>query len=125
MSTAVKRSPSPPEHSPPTTATSSVPLYSFQYFALCGIGGAIACGPTHTLMCPLDVVKCNAQVDPKSTSARALMRGLQLHLQWACYATWASYRACAVCCKGMGAYVCWAIACRVLASTGCMSCLRL
>ena len=65
MAAAVKqRSPSPPEHSRPTTSTSSVPLYSLQYFTLCGIGGAIACGPTHTLMCPLDVVKCNAQVDP-------------------------------------------------------------
>lgn len=31
----------------------------------CAIGGAIACGGTHTAVTPLDVVKCNMQVDPK------------------------------------------------------------
>jgi len=30
----------------------------------CLIGGAIACGMTHTLVTPLDVVKCNMQVNP-------------------------------------------------------------
>eukprot|EP00983_Pelagomonas_calceolata_P017359 544738-Pelagomonas_calceolata.AAC.2 len=29
------------------------------------MGGAIACGTTHTAVTPLDVVKCNIQVDPK------------------------------------------------------------
>lgn len=31
----------------------------------CAVGGAIACGGTHTAVTPLDVVKCNIQVDPK------------------------------------------------------------
>lgn len=31
----------------------------------CCIGGAIACGGTHTAVTPFDVVKCNIQVDPK------------------------------------------------------------
>jgi len=40
-----------------------VKLYSKEYFALCGIGGILSCGITHTLVTPLDLVKCNAQVD--------------------------------------------------------------
>lgn len=31
----------------------------------CAIGGALACGSTHMAVTPLDVVKCNMQVDPK------------------------------------------------------------
>ena len=30
----------------------------------CAIGGAIACGGTHMAVTPLDVVKCNLQIDP-------------------------------------------------------------
>jgi len=43
---------------------SSIELYSNQYFAACTLGGIIACGPTHTLVTPLDLVKCRRQVDP-------------------------------------------------------------
>lgn len=35
-----------------------------KYFALCGIGGILSCGLTHTLVVPLDLVKCRLQVDP-------------------------------------------------------------
>jgi len=42
-----------------------VQLYSSEYFALCGIGGILSCGITHTAMTPLDLVKCNAQANPK------------------------------------------------------------
>ncbi|KAH8589322.1 mitochondrial phosphate carrier protein [Bisporella sp. PMI_857] len=41
-----------------------IELYSGQYFAACGLGGIIACGPTHTAVTPLDLVKCRRQVDP-------------------------------------------------------------
>lgn len=41
-----------------------VELYSAKYFALCGLGGILSCGLTHTAVTPLDVVKCNAQADP-------------------------------------------------------------
>lgn len=37
---------------------------SLQYFALCGLGGVLSCGITHTLVVPLDLVKCRIQVDP-------------------------------------------------------------
>lgn len=36
---------------------------STKYFVLCGLGGLISCGSTHTLVCPLDLVKCRLQVD--------------------------------------------------------------
>lgn len=37
---------------------------SKKYFALCGLGGIISCGITHTMVVPLDLVKCRIQVDP-------------------------------------------------------------
>lgn len=37
---------------------------STKYFALCGIGGILSCGTTHTFVVPLDLVKCRLQVDP-------------------------------------------------------------
>jgi len=43
--------------------TEPIPLYSYEYFKYCTIGGIIACGPTHASVTPLDVVKCRLQVD--------------------------------------------------------------
>lgn len=37
---------------------------STKYFLLCGLGGIISCGSTHTMVVPLDLVKCRIQVDP-------------------------------------------------------------
>ncbi|KAL7035294.1 hypothetical protein ACKWTF_008304 [Chironomus riparius] len=37
---------------------------STKYFLLCGLGGIISCGTTHTMVVPLDLVKCRIQVDP-------------------------------------------------------------
>ena len=34
-----------------------------KYYALCGIGGVLSCGLTHTAVTPLDLVKCRLQVD--------------------------------------------------------------
>lgn len=31
---------------------------------LCGLGGILSCGLTHTMVTPLDLVKCRIQVDP-------------------------------------------------------------
>jgi len=36
---------------------------SAKYFALCGLGGVLSCGLTHTAVTPLDLVKCRLQVD--------------------------------------------------------------
>ncbi|KAM8908991.1 solute carrier family 25 member 3-like isoform 2-T2 [Spinachia spinachia] len=37
---------------------------SSKYYALCGFGGILSCGVTHTAVVPLDLVKCRLQVDP-------------------------------------------------------------
>jgi solute carrier family 25 phosphate transporter 3 len=37
---------------------------STKYFILCGFGGLLSCGITHTGIVPLDLVKCRIQVDP-------------------------------------------------------------
>ncbi|KAK4624542.1 Mitochondrial phosphate carrier protein 2 [Fulvia fulva] len=46
-------------------AAKKIELFSGTYFAACTIGGIIACGPTHTAVTPLDLVKCRRQIDPK------------------------------------------------------------
>jgi solute carrier family 25 phosphate transporter 3 len=33
-----------------------IELFSGTYFAACTIGGIVACGPTHTMVTPLDLV---------------------------------------------------------------------
>ncbi|KAL8695644.1 MAG: hypothetical protein Q9224_003270, partial [Gallowayella concinna] len=43
----------------------NIELFSPTYFAACAAGGVISCGPTHTSVTPLDLVKCRRQVDPK------------------------------------------------------------
>ncbi|CAL7937865.1 unnamed protein product [Xylocopa violacea] len=37
---------------------------SNKYFMLCGLGGILSCGITHTMVTPLDLVKCRIQVNP-------------------------------------------------------------
>jgi len=36
---------------------------SMKYYALCGFGGAVSCGFTHTAVVPLDLVKCRMQTN--------------------------------------------------------------
>jgi len=36
---------------------------SNKYYALCGLGGVLSCGITHTAVTPLDLVKCRLQVN--------------------------------------------------------------
>jgi len=62
-----------------------IELYSPTYFAACGFGGIISCGVTHGLMTPLDLVKCNAQTNPKEfpgaiAGIRAIYSGKVTHL---------------------------------------------
>jgi solute carrier family 25 phosphate transporter 3 len=37
---------------------------STEYFAVCGLAGILSCGLTHTLVTPIDMVKCNKQNNP-------------------------------------------------------------
>lgn len=45
------------------------------YYLKCMVGGALACGLTHWAITPLDVTKCNMQVDP--VKYRGLVPGLR------------------------------------------------
>ena len=45
------------------------------YYLKCCFGGVLACGITHTGICPVDVVKCKKQVNP--TFARGTIAGLK------------------------------------------------
>merc|ERR1719487_22186 len=40
-----------------------IELYSGKYYAACTLGGILACGTTHALVTPLDLVKCRKQVN--------------------------------------------------------------
>jgi len=40
-----------------------IELYSPKYYGACVLGGILACGITHALVTPLDLVKCRRQVD--------------------------------------------------------------
>jgi len=42
-----------------------IKLYSNEYFGYCAVGGILSCGLTHTVLTPLDLVKCNIQANPK------------------------------------------------------------
>lgn len=39
----------------------SIALYSPEYYYTCALGGVLACGTTHALVTPLDLVKCRKQ----------------------------------------------------------------
>lgn len=43
--------------------TDSCEFGSGKYYALCGFGGLLSCGLTHTMVTPLDLVKCRLQVN--------------------------------------------------------------
>jgi len=46
------------------SAGDSCEFGSAKYYAICGFGGVLSCGVTHTAIVPLDLVKCRIQVDP-------------------------------------------------------------
>lgn len=43
---------------------------SQKYLILCGFGGILSCGTTHTAVVPLDLVKCRMQVCPLPLGVR-------------------------------------------------------
>ncbi|KAI1713970.1 mitochondrial carrier protein domain-containing protein [Ditylenchus destructor] len=47
-----------------TSKPGEVEFGSGKFYALCGLGGVLSCGITHTAIVPLDLVKCRIQVDP-------------------------------------------------------------
>lgn len=51
---------STPAPEPPKTG---IQLFTHEYYAACTLGGIVACGPTHSAVTPLDLVKCRRQVN--------------------------------------------------------------
>ena len=47
------------------TEKKKIELYSGEFYRVCAVGGMLSCGLTHTAVTPLDVVKCNMQIDPQ------------------------------------------------------------
>jgi len=52
---------------------------SGKYYALCGLGGLLSCGITHTAVVPLDLVKCRIQVDPDKY--KGIINGFKVSLK--------------------------------------------
>lgn len=52
---------------------------SAKYYALCGFGGILSCGITHTAVVPLDLVKCRIQVDPQKY--KSIFNGFKVTLK--------------------------------------------
>lgn len=44
--------------------TKAVEYGSLKFYMLCGYGGVLSCGITHTALTPLDMVKCRIQTNP-------------------------------------------------------------
>ena len=40
-------------------------VHDMAYYQKCMVGGILSCGITHTIVCPLDIVKCRMQVSNK------------------------------------------------------------
>lgn len=55
--------------------TKQIELYTPEFYATCTLGGIIACGPTHSLVTPLDLIKCRLQVSP--TLYRSNLQGIR------------------------------------------------
>ena len=53
----------------------AIAMYSPAFYAACTVGGIASCGLTHTLVTPLDIVKCNMQVRPAGCRLAACRRG--------------------------------------------------
>ncbi|MCO5582799.1 hypothetical protein L7F22_036698 [Adiantum nelumboides] len=50
--------------SEPPSRSGSIDMYSGRFYAACAAGGILSCGLTHPAVTPLDLVKCNMQIDP-------------------------------------------------------------
>ncbi|CAJ1790262.1 unnamed protein product [Sphenostylis stenocarpa] len=49
---------------PSPSEPGKIELYSPAFYAACTAGGILSCGLTHMAVTPLDLVKCNMQIDP-------------------------------------------------------------
>lgn len=72
---------------PSTTEDVSCEFGSSKYYALCGFGGILSCGLTHTAVVPLDLVKCRLQVcmEAEPHNSKQLLRPLGPQVVQECY----------------------------------------
>lgn len=56
-----------------------IQMYSTAYYAACTVGGILSCGITHTAVTPLDVLKCNMQID--SAKYKSISSGFSVLLK--------------------------------------------
>ncbi|KAJ0469733.1 putative mitochondrial carrier domain protein [Helianthus annuus] len=47
----------------PNEPLGKIEMYSPRFYAACTVGGILSCGLTHMAVTPLDLVKCNMQID--------------------------------------------------------------
>ncbi|KAG6420778.1 hypothetical protein SASPL_117317 [Salvia splendens] len=59
-----QRNPSSSGFMIPAPAEARIEMFSPAYYAACTTGGMLCCGLTHAAVTPIDVVKCNMQIDP-------------------------------------------------------------
>ncbi|XVF08621.1 hypothetical protein REPUB_Repub07fG0018600 [Reevesia pubescens] len=59
-----------------------IEMYSPAFYAACTAGGILSCGLTHTAVTPLDLVKCNMQIDP--AKYKSISSGFGVFAQGAC-----------------------------------------
>uniref|UniRef100_H2YHP4 Solute carrier family 25 member 3 n=1 Tax=Ciona savignyi TaxID=51511 RepID=H2YHP4_CIOSA len=52
---------------------------SAKYYTICGFGGVLSCGVTHTALVPLDLVKCRIQVEPEKY--KSIVNGFKVTLK--------------------------------------------
>ncbi|KAH9318164.1 hypothetical protein KI387_019933, partial [Taxus chinensis] len=55
-----------------------IAIFSQEFYAACSIVGIISCGLTHTAVTPLDLVKCNMQINPAKYKSIATSFGVLL-----------------------------------------------
>lgn len=79
MPSLVEVSKNNPFSKPVVADARMVELGSNEYFAKCALGGAVSCGVTHTLIVPLDLVKCRMQVD--GAKYPSLVKGFKVMLR--------------------------------------------
>ena len=54
-------------------------VHDMSYYGKCMIGGILSCGITHTVICPMDIVKCRKQV-PISHSLLLPILTISIHV---------------------------------------------
>ena len=60
-------------------------VHDMSYYSKCMMGGILACGLTHTAVCPLDVIKCKEQASTNKLGFKGRLAALKASsgMRWA------------------------------------------